>query len=144
MQSVLANPLIVIKTRLEVIGFNEYNGIDDAVRKIYSREGFKGFFTGLRISLIRDVPFAGMFYPIYSLFRQNLTDKLLVDSNMSQGERMKRIAIISAISSFAANTVSCIITHPLDLMRTREICKFYNHDKNQHYSGIFSGMNKII
>jgi hypothetical protein len=31
--------LIVIKTRLEVIGFNEYHGIDDAVRKIYAREG---------------------------------------------------------------------------------------------------------
>ena len=73
MQSVLANPLIVIKTRLEVIGFNEYHGFDDAIRKIYSKEGLMGFFTGLRISLIRDVPFAGMFYPIYSYFRTKLT-----------------------------------------------------------------------
>ena len=35
MQSVLANPIIVIKTRLEVIGFNEYSGITDACRQIY-------------------------------------------------------------------------------------------------------------
>ena len=130
MQSILANPLIVIKTRLEVIGFNEYHGFDDAIRKIYLKEGLLGFFTGLRISLIRDVPFAGMFYPIYSFFRAELTNKFLNDPSMDSKERLKRIAVISTISSFAANIVSCIITHPLDLIRTREICKFYNHDKN--------------
>lgn len=79
MQSVLANPLIVIKTRLEVIGFNEYKGVSDACTKIYHKEGPLGFYTGLRISLIRDVPFAGMFYPVYSMFRQELTDKFAMD-----------------------------------------------------------------
>jgi hypothetical protein len=33
-QSVVSNPLVVIKTRLEVVGFNEYDGIRDAGRKI--------------------------------------------------------------------------------------------------------------
>jgi len=33
-QSTLSNPLIVIKTRLEVLGFKEYNTLGDAVRKI--------------------------------------------------------------------------------------------------------------
>lgn len=35
MQSILANPLIVVKTRFEVVGFNEYSGIGDAIIKIY-------------------------------------------------------------------------------------------------------------
>lgn len=64
-QTTLCNPLIVIKTRLEVLGFSEYNSLGDAVRKIVSQEGYSGFFTGLKISLIRDVPFSGIFYPIY-------------------------------------------------------------------------------
>lgn len=68
-QSVVSNPLIVIKTRLEVVGFNEYNGIFDASRKIVANEGYSGFFTGLGISLIRDVPFSGVFYPVYHSFR---------------------------------------------------------------------------
>jgi hypothetical protein len=80
MQSVLVNPITVVKTRLEVIGFNEYSGIADASRKIYTNEGAKGFFTGLRISLIRDVPFSGTFYPIYSLFRSRLSDILDLES----------------------------------------------------------------
>ncbi len=47
MQSILSNPIIVIKTRLEVVGFNEYNGIVDAFKKVYAREGPQAFFTGL-------------------------------------------------------------------------------------------------
>lgn len=65
----ISNPIIVIKTRLEVIGFNEYSGVLDAAKKVYTREGLGGFFTGLKISLIRDVPFAGLFYPNYIMFR---------------------------------------------------------------------------
>ena len=73
------NPIIVIKTRLEVVGFNEYNGFFDAFRKIYVHEGFGAFFTGLKISLIRDVPFSGTFYPIYSFFRTNLLRMCMLD-----------------------------------------------------------------
>ena len=35
----LANPITVIKTRLEVVGFSEYSGVVDACRKIYAQEG---------------------------------------------------------------------------------------------------------
>jgi hypothetical protein len=73
MQSIMANPIVVVKTRLEVVGFNEYNGVYDACSKIYLKEGIPAFFTGLKVSLIRDVPFAGVFYPIYSIFRGQLT-----------------------------------------------------------------------
>jgi hypothetical protein len=68
-QSVISNPIILIKSRLEVIGFNEYNSIMDAVRKIYLQEGFFGFWTGIKVSLIRDVPFSGTFYPIYNFIK---------------------------------------------------------------------------
>lgn len=73
MQTVLANPITVIKTRLEVVGFSEYTGIVDACRKIYVQEGAGAFFTGLKVSLVRDVPFSGVFYPIYCFFRGKLS-----------------------------------------------------------------------
>lgn len=62
----------MIKSRLEVIGFNEYNSIADAVKKIYLQEGMTGFWTGIKVSLIRDVPFSGTFYPIYNYIKVNL------------------------------------------------------------------------
>lgn len=71
-QTVMSNPIIVIKTRLEVVGFNQYASLTDACKQIYKLEGIPGFFTGLKISIIRDVPFSGLFYPIYSFFREEL------------------------------------------------------------------------
>ena len=50
-------------------GFNEYNNTMDAFKQIYLKEGGAAFFTGLKVSLVRDVPFSGLFYPIYSFFR---------------------------------------------------------------------------
>lgn len=76
-ESTLANPLIVVKTRLEVLGFSEYDGIQDAFSKIYKNEGVSGLFTGLKISLIRDVPFSGLFYPIYEISKKFYSGLLL-------------------------------------------------------------------
>ena len=97
------------------------------------------------MSLIRDVPFSGIFYPIYSFFRKELN--LLYDYEMQQtvssAQRVKAIAVISSLSSMMANIVSCTITHPLDLIRTRAYFQYYNKDQNQHYQGILNGIEKI-
>ena len=119
-QSVISNPIILIKSRLEVIGFNEYNSIMDAVRKIYLQEGFLGFWTGIKVSLIRDVPFSGTFYPIYNFIKVYLARLYELKYGQLQGnDRLKALACISSIASFSANVLSCAITHPLDLIRTR-------------------------
>jgi len=39
------------------------------VRQIYLKEGASGFFTGVKVSLVRDVPFSGIFYPVYNFFK---------------------------------------------------------------------------
>jgi hypothetical protein len=65
LQAIVTNPVYVVKTRFEVIGFNEYTSIADAVTKIYATEGLKGFMVGLKVGCFRDVPFTGIYYPIY-------------------------------------------------------------------------------
>ena len=111
----------MIKTRFEVVGFKEYNGIFDACRQIAAKEGMGGFFTGLKISLIRDVPFSGVFYPIYHFFK-TYYGLLLGLGDRQDGDGAKRsinLALVTSASSFSANVVSCVLTHPLDLIRTR-------------------------
>ena len=68
-QTITINPLVVVKTRFEVVGFSEYNNILDGFRQILMKEGASGLTAGLKISLIRDVPFSGVFYPIYNFFK---------------------------------------------------------------------------
>jgi len=129
-QSVLSNPIIVIKTRLEVLGFQEYSGFNDAIKKIYRNEGYGGFFTGLKISLIRDVPFAGIFFPIYEGCKQFYSLLLRFSpSDESAKKRLMYATLISSLSSVTANLMSCMITHPLDIIRTRVFFQYYNKDQ---------------
>ena len=128
-QTIISNPLIVIKTRLEVVGFSEYNGTIDAFRKIQQVEGFRGFFTGLKISLIRDVPFSGIFYPVYNFFKTYFTLMFTGVGGESVYNRTLMLTTVASLASFAANIVCCTITHPLDLIRTRAYFQHHNKDK---------------
>ena len=42
-----------------------------------------------------------------------------------------------------ANIVSCTITHPLDLIRTRVYFQFYNKNQQEQYSNIRDAVLKI-
>jgi solute carrier family 25 protein 38 len=145
LQSTLCNPLVVVKTRFEVLGFQEYTGLLDAINKVYKNEGAGGFFTGLKISLIRDVPFSGIFFPIYMMSKEffslvfgvNLKDKSEINY------RGFTIAAVSSLSSLSANFLSCLITHPLDIIRTRVFFQYYNKDTTQHYSTLYDAIRKI-
>jgi hypothetical protein len=103
------------------LGFSEYTGLLDAVRKIYLKEGYGGFFTGLKISLIRDVPFSGIFFPIYEMCKNILNMIFMIDQNpdLTKKKLLFYSTLISSLSSISANLLSCIITHPLDIIRTR-------------------------
>lgn len=117
-QTLISNPLVIIKTRLEVVGFSEYNGIMDAGRQIIAKEGVRGMFTGLGISLIRDVPFSGIFYPIYNTSKQ-FYRFWLVDHNPFSDNKTVNLALVTTCAGTTANIISCTITHPIDLIRTR-------------------------
>ena len=86
-----------------------------------------GFFTGLKISLIRDVPFSGIFYPIYNFFKTYFS-MILIGSGMDQANRTLNLTIVASLASFSANIMCCTLTHPLDLIRTRAYFQYHNKD----------------
>jgi len=121
-----------------VVGFNEYAGVFDAGKQIIAKEGYRGFFTGLGISLIRDVPFSGVFYPVYHSFRTFYS--MLLMNGDSKRSRAVDMALLTSLSSWSANIVSCVLTHPIDLIRTRVYFQYYNKEESQQYSGLYDAV----
>ena len=115
---ILSNPLIVVRTRLEVIGFSEYSGVTDAFKQIIMKEGNAGLFTGLRVSLIRDVPFSGLFYPSYNLFK-GYYSRFLGPKSEQEEKNLTNMALVTSAASLSACTLCCVITSPVDIIRTR-------------------------
>ena len=142
-QTFITNPIIIVKTRFEVVGFNEYRNMFDAFIQIYRKEGFASFFTnGIGVALLKDVPFSAIQFPIYEQIKL-ITAKLLKDYGYATSKSWAKVAIFS-ISSLFATFISCLITNPWDVIRTRVLFQYYNKNELQHYKGITDALAKMM
>ena len=130
--SFVCNPLTVIKTRFEMIGFNEYNNLFDAFKKIQKQEGLKGFFKGSAACMLRDGPFAGLYFAIL-----NLTKYQLAPLNFSSASNTMTAGMVAGI-------IATTMTHPFEVLRTRlqvdmpsSKCYKYGYDYGNIYQGLY-------
>jgi len=101
------NPLTVIRTRLEVVGFSEYSNMGDAFKKIYKQEGIQGFTKGAAACMLRDGPFAGIYFAIYNKSKKNLQPLKLDTSTTAMA------------SGLVAGFIATAVTQPLEVIRAR-------------------------
>ena len=106
LSTIIINPLTVMKTRMELPGqqFN-YKGVDDAIKTIYKQEGVKTFFKGSSACILRDVPFAGLYYTIMNISKEELK-KIKV-----------KAATSTMISGMIAGLIATAATHPFEVAR---------------------------
>ena len=131
-QAIAINPILVIKTRYEVVGFNSYGGMFDAIKHIRKEEGIRGFYSGLKTNIIKDVPASAVFYSLYELFKMEL-------DNFG----IKSIQMQALISSISASLILIVLTNPLDVIRTRQQFQHFSDNADHNYSGIIQGYKMI-
>ncbi len=131
-QGIAINPILVIKTRYEVVGFNSYNSIMGAFKHIRKEEGMRGFYSGLKTNLIKDVPASAVFYSLYEFFKMEV-------NNFG----IKNIQMQALISSISSSVILIILTNPLDVIRTRQQYQYFSVNSDHNYNGIIQGFNMI-
>ena len=60
-------PMTVLKIRFESNYYN-YTSLYSALKDIMSKEGIKGLFIGLGVTMMRDAPYAGIYFYFYELY----------------------------------------------------------------------------
>lgn len=128
----LTNPLAVVRTRFEVVGFSEYKSISDALFKIYRNEGVRGLFSGVVVTAARDAPFAGIYFVLY------VKVKRLME------EATQRKFLNTFVAGMFAGIVATVLTNPFDIIRARIQYRAFTHEQgNRYYTGLWDGINKI-
>lgn len=128
--TILLSPLSVIKVRMEAPQTNKYKGIGDAFCQIYRDEGFKGYYKGFKPTLLRDLPYSGiayMFYRQYHHFFKGFINETYV----------------SMVSGGLAGLTATIVTHPFDIIKTRNQFNFIGQTEKFEYKGIFHAFQTI-
>jgi hypothetical protein len=131
-QCIISNPILLIITRFEVIGFNKYETFMHAFKHIYRDEGLKGYTKGLNALLIKEVPTAAMFYSLYEAFKLGLGNA-----------GVNNIQLQATISAVTANVILTFLNNPIDVIRTRIQYHHFSQFDHHNYKGVFSGIYNI-
>ncbi|KAG2378370.1 hypothetical protein C9374_008513 [Naegleria lovaniensis] len=114
-------PILVVKTRFESIEACEHlksRSVLSTIKEIYGTGGMRGLFAGVTPTLIRDIPYSGLFYLFYRQSNDLLS--FLVGHDLSaKTSTSNQIISVAAVSSLIAGASATLITHPFDLIRTR-------------------------
>jgi len=101
-------PFTVIKTRFESPNFH-YSSTISALRHILRTEGLRGLTRGLGATLVRDVPFSGL----YLMFYEHLKNVTPADANQTHGSSAHFIC------GMTAGVLASLVTQPADVIKTR-------------------------
>ena len=106
-------PLTVIKTRMEwELKSKGHNGLYNVAFRIWKQEGVAGWTRGLGPTLLRDAPASGLYFMMYTQFKDILLKK--------EGDTIATYSTsVNLVSGFLAGILTSIVTHPVDTLKTR-------------------------
>lgn len=106
-QVIIRNPFELIKQNMQI---GKYNSIKESLISIFKEGGFKGLYRGYFITVLREVPFGIIQYPLYEKFRNQRKNK------KCNGELN---TLDFCISGAKAGGIAAFLTTPIDVIKTR-------------------------
>lgn len=102
-------PFTVIKTRYESGAF-QYKNMYRGLLSIYSKEGLRAMFSGLSATLLRDVPFSGLYFMFYTQLKEI--------RNVANTVPDSGLPMFHFTCGITAGMMASMITQPADVVKT--------------------------
>lgn len=136
-------PFDIVKQRLQVDGAlkkSRYRGMLHAFKDIIATEGLrKGLLAGYTVTLLRDAPFAGIYFTTYEYLKKLQGGSLL---NVKGGDGLH--AGNHLIAGATAGAVASTATIPVDVVKTRLQTQAVTAGSVVQYSGVVDAFKSIL
>jgi solute carrier family 25 S-adenosylmethionine transporter 26 len=99
------NPFELIKQNMQI---GKYQSVKEAFRNILDNQGVKGLYRGYFITVLREIPFGIIQYPLYEKLKKN-----------RQIRKNKLTTFDCCLSGAIAGGFAAFVTTPLDVIKTR-------------------------
>jgi solute carrier family 25 iron transporter 28/37 len=128
----LMTPFDVVKQRLQ-LQTSPYAGVVDCFRRVWAREGLRAFYVSYPTTLLLNVPFHGIQFPVYEyvrhLFSLKRTNSRLAKGRIDHNQQgnidgqpgdgqLRYHAMDHIIAGGTAGAVAAFLTTPLDVLKT--------------------------
>ena len=107
-------PLEIVRTRLALADVHAYRGPVHCLTTVVRQEGVRHLYSGLRISVIGIIPFAGIDLAINSGLREYVTQQLAEQ----ESRKTPSVGVMLGCGMISSST-AMVATFPLGLIRTR-------------------------
>jgi hypothetical protein len=118
----ILNPLTIIRTRAEIVGCSKFKSISGSFRKIYKKEGMRGYFKGGFLNIVEEFPFGGIFNLVYEEMNRNSGIRFKQRSNQ-KGSNMFRYfqkdKVQMLFNATIAAMIASTVTHPIEIAKTK-------------------------
>ncbi|KAI7875753.1 mitochondrial carrier domain-containing protein [Mucor mucedo] len=109
MSALVVSPLELFRTRMQSAeGINGFSDVWKGVSRMVQREGPQALWRGLLPTMLRDVPFSGIYWMGYEKIKHNLEQR----QDLTHFQT-------SFISGASSGMIAAIITTPFDVVKTR-------------------------
>ncbi|KAG2731788.1 hypothetical protein G9P44_005375 [Scheffersomyces stipitis] len=115
----------LIKTRLQSIPTDREaspkilsNLLRDSL-SVVRQKGVGTLFTGLQITLWRDVPFSGIYWSSYEIMKYRISKLMHADFNGPQDNDEWKVFTTSFLSGSISGSIAAFFTNPFDVGKTR-------------------------
>ncbi|RHZ47103.1 hypothetical protein Glove_593g25 [Diversispora epigaea] len=132
---VTRTPTEVIKSRMQT---KLYSSTSLAIKTIYQQEGFSGFYRGFLSTILREIPFTCLQFPLYEYLKVSVA---------RYTKQKKAEPWEAAFCGSVAGGTAAAITTPLDVIKTRLMLSDKNQIKHNHshnYLGVINTFNRIL
>lgn len=129
--SLMLTPVELVKIRLQAEGKRAAAGPVSLAKSILRKEGLRGMFRGLTITLLRDAPAHGVYFWTYEYVREALHPGC-----RRSGDESLRTMLVSGGLAGVASWGCC---YPLDVVKTR-----LQADRRGAYLGIVDCFRKSV
>ncbi|THG97264.1 hypothetical protein EW026_g4700 [Hermanssonia centrifuga] len=104
-------PTEVIKTRMQTASYGSMaKSSFSAAKLVLSTEGIRGFYRGFGTTIMREIPFTSLQFPLYEILKVQLSRSL---------DRRPLYPHEAAMCGSVAGAFAAAVTTPLDVLKTR-------------------------
>ncbi|CAB3226629.1 unnamed protein product [Arctia plantaginis] len=105
----IVSPLELIRTKMQSKKLT-YAEITLALRKVFKNEGYRGLFRGLGSTLLRDVPFSGIYWTTFESTKRGF----------EKPTSEKNTFILNFFCGSVAGSIAALVTLPFDVVKTHQ------------------------
>ncbi|CAK1579500.1 unnamed protein product [Parnassius mnemosyne] len=105
----MVSPLELIRTKMQSKKLT-YSEINAALRQVIRYEGYKGLFRGLGSTLLRDVPFSGIYWTTFESTKRAF----------NKPDSEKNSFLFNFFCGLVAGSIAAFITLPFDVVKTHQ------------------------